>query len=161
MSHESSCLAQTSSSAAAGFFVGTLAGGLGAMWDRVPAVMQNRSLPALAKTAGVMGSTGGVLAAIGAAYSGVTCASAGIRGEDDIWNGVVGALAAGQIFGVRGRSVGLGLGCGAILAVVSATLDARGLGGDLRGSNGLFEDNSTPPRVYHPYKSSAARVNGE
>ena len=59
-----------------------------------------------------MASAGGTFAAIGGIYAGVACASEGVRGKADFWNGVVGGLAAGQVIGVRGRSLGLGVGPG-------------------------------------------------
>ena len=74
----------------------------------------------------MMASAGGTFAAIGGIYAGVACASEGVRGKADFWNGVVGGLAAGQVIGVRGRSLGLGVGAGACFAVASAAADAAG-----------------------------------
>ena len=115
-----------------------------------PAVMRNQSWPALAKTGGMMASAGGTFAAIGGIYAGVACASEGVRGKADFWNGVVGGLAAGQVIGVRGRSLGLGVGAGACFAVASAAADAAGY--KVRGEGG-FDDGATPARVYFPYKN--------
>ena len=113
-------------------------------------MMRNQSWPALAKTGGMMASAGGTFAAIGGIYAGVACASEGVRGKADFWNGVVGGLAAGQVIGVRGRSLGLGVGAGACSAVVSAAADAAGY--KVRGEGG-FDDGATPARVYFPYKN--------
>lgn len=113
-------------------------------------MMRNQSWPALAKTGGMMASAGGTFAAIGGIYAGVACASEGVRGKADFWNGVVGGLAAGQVIGVRGRSLGLGVGAGACFAVASAAADAAGY--KVRGEGG-FDDGATPARVYFPYKN--------
>ena len=92
-------------------------------------MMRNQSWPALAKTGGMMASAGGTFAAIGGIYAGVACASEGVRGKADFWNGVVGGLAAGQVVGVRGRSLGLGRGSRGVLR-------SRVGGGGCRGVQG-------------------------
>lgn len=61
-----------------------------------------------------------------------------------------GGLAAGQVIGMRGKSLGLGVGAGAAFAFASACIDATGH--KIRGSGG-FDDGATPPRIYFPYKN--------
>lgn len=78
------------------------------------------------------------------------CAAEGVRGKADFWNGVYGGLAAGQVIGMRGRSMGLGVGAGAAFAVVSAAIDTTGH--KMRGDGG-FDDGATPSRIYFPYKN--------
>ncbi len=113
-------------------------------------MMRNQSWPAVTKTGSMMFSAGAMFAAVGGLYSGVSCVSEGIRGKADFWNGVYGGLAAGQVVGIKGRSLGLGVGAGVAFAAASAAADAAGY--KVRGEGG-FDDGATPPRIYFPYKN--------
>ena len=88
--------------------------------------MRNQSWPAVSKTGGMMFSAGAMFAAVGGLYSGVACVSEGVRGKADFWNGVYGGLAAGQVIGIKGRSLGLGVGAGVAFAAASAPRTPRG-----------------------------------
>lgn len=66
-----------------------------------------------------------------------------------------GGLAAGQVIGMRGRSLGLGVGAGAAFAVASACVDATGH--KIRAVN-PFDDGATPARIFYPYKNSGSET---
>ena len=100
----------------------------------------------LAKTGGMMASAGGTFAAIGGIYAGVACASEGVRGKADFWNGVVGGLAAGQVIGVLQRP-----GAAWEPGVLRSRVGGNHVG--TRQVRGGFDDGATPARVYFPYKN--------
>ena len=121
-------------------------------------MMRNQSWPAVTKTGSMMFSAGAMFAAVGGLYSGVSCVSEGIRGKADFWNGVYGGLAAGQVVGIKGRSLGLGVGAGVAFAAASAAADAAGY--KVRGEGG-FDDGATPQACRASQKvSEAKRISG-
>lgn len=49
-----------------------------------------------------------------------------LRGKEDAWNGVCGGFAAGAAYGALRSSLPLGVGTGAMFAVVSVIVEATG-----------------------------------
>ncbi|CAM6127591.1 unnamed protein product [Calypogeia fissa] len=105
---------------------GVIIGAVTATWQDVPAVERNVALPALKKTARMMGTYGAIYGAIGGTFGLVDAVSEKLRGKKDFFNGVFGGFAAGAIIGFRSGSVPMGLGAGAAMAAVSAFIDVGG-----------------------------------
>mmetsp|Transcript_8378 Transcript_8378/g.21176 ORF Transcript_8378/g.21176 Transcript_8378/m.21176 type:complete len:162 (+) Transcript_8378:220-705(+) len=133
-------------SGAAGCFIGALQ----ASWMDVPAVMRNQSWPALYKTGAMTGAGGMHFAAIGGVFAAAACQAEYLRGKQDIWNGVIGGFAAGQVIALKTKSIGMGVGAGFAFAVVSAAIDTTGH--TVRQGGDPFDDGATPARIHFPYK---------
>eukprot|EP00244_Chara_vulgaris_P010373 TRINITY_DN474_c0_g1_i1.p1 TRINITY_DN474_c0_g1~~TRINITY_DN474_c0_g1_i1.p1 ORF type:complete len:157 (-),score=36.54 TRINITY_DN474_c0_g1_i1:583-1053(-) len=117
---------RTASAAGSSFCAGTLLGAIAATWQDVPVVERNQSLPALKRTAKVMGSYGATFAAIGGVFAATDCLAERLRGKKDLLNGVIGGMAAGAVIGLRAGSLPYGLGASAAFAAMSAIVDAGG-----------------------------------
>eukprot|EP00475_Leptophrys_vorax_P041754 TRINITY_DN78803_c0_g1_i1.p1 TRINITY_DN78803_c0_g1~~TRINITY_DN78803_c0_g1_i1.p1 ORF type:complete len:157 (-),score=14.90 TRINITY_DN78803_c0_g1_i1:359-829(-) len=117
---------KTVTAAASSFVLGSVAGAIVATWQNVPAVERNVALPALIKTGRVMGRYGAYFAAVGSAFAAADAISQEARGKKDLWNGVVGGLAAGAVVGLQANSLPVAAGACASLAVASAVIDASG-----------------------------------
>lgn len=117
---------KTGSAVLSGFCLGAVTGAVAATWSDVPAIERNQALPALRKTGKVMLGYGTYFAAVGGAYALADAAAQDIRGKKDIWNGVLGGLAAGAVIGVRAGNMPVGVGAAAALAAVSALVDISG-----------------------------------
>eukprot|EP00245_Coleochaete_scutata_P003385 TRINITY_DN14995_c0_g1_i1.p1 TRINITY_DN14995_c0_g1~~TRINITY_DN14995_c0_g1_i1.p1 ORF type:complete len:159 (-),score=41.19 TRINITY_DN14995_c0_g1_i1:468-944(-) len=114
---------KTASATGSGFVLGNVAGALIATWKDVPAVERNQALPALKKTARVMGSYGVTFAAIGGVFAAAEATSEALRGKKDFINGAVGGIAAGTILGLRAGSVGVGVAACAAMAAAAVLSD--------------------------------------
>lgn len=67
-----------------------------------------------------------------------------IRESKDIWNGIIGGLSGGAVYGAAVQSLPLGVGAGALLAATSAIYDASG--GSFQQGAGI-DDGQTPRRL--------------
>lgn len=117
---------RTGTALASGLVAGSIWGSVVAAWQDVPAVERNIALPALKKTARMMGNYGLTYSAVAGVFAFTDATSETIRGKKDLWNGVVGGLAAGSVLGLRARNLRVGLAASAALATVSAIVDASG-----------------------------------
>ncbi|MCO5587283.1 hypothetical protein L7F22_041230 [Adiantum nelumboides] len=105
-------------------FLGGVWGSIVSAWREVPATTErNVALPAMKKTLLVMGEFNGLTYATIAGVFAITDASVErIRGKPDLWNGVIGGLAAGSVMGIRARNLRVGLAasgaCSAVAAIV-------------------------------------------
>lgn len=73
-------------------------------------------MPGLAMTTAIYGG-------LGAVYAGVGTIAENTRDKKDMWNGVIGALAAGSLVGLRSGSMYVSGGAMAALAAMSAAVD--------------------------------------
>ena len=112
-------------------------------------MIRSRAWPAVMRTTTIMLATGTTFAAVGALYTGASCTAASIREKHDMWNGVIGGLAAGQVFFLRTGKIGRGIGAGAAMAVASAAVD--GSGSEMKQLN-YFNDGHTVGHTIFPYK---------
>lgn len=71
-----------------------------------------------------------------------------VTGKKDAWNGIYGGLAAGGVLGLTLRSLPVGMGAAAALAVTSFSVD---LSGEKVVGAGMINDGATPPRQIYPY----------
>lgn len=117
---------RTGTAACSGLVIGSIWGAILATWQDVPAVERNVALPALKKTVRVMGNYGLTYSAIAGVFAFTDAVSESVRGKKDLWNGVLGGLAAGSVVGLKAQSLRLGLGAGAAMAAMSAIVDASG-----------------------------------
>mmetsp|Transcript_20230 Transcript_20230/g.65858 ORF Transcript_20230/g.65858 Transcript_20230/m.65858 type:complete len:160 (+) Transcript_20230:61-540(+) len=144
------------SGAASSAGIGALVGAVQATWNDVPAVMKGRAWPALAATLRVMGSYGMTFGFIGGAFAAGDAIAQDVRGKKDVWNGVIGGLAAGSVIGISaaGKRLPVGVGAAAALAATAAAVDTSG--SSFRGTVGIA-DGQTPMRTYYPYPVATSK----
>ena len=75
-----------------------------------------------------------------------------VAGKKDVWNGVYGGMAAGGVLGLTLKSLPVGMGAAAALAVTSLSVD---LSGERVVGVGMIDDGATPPRQIYPYAPRA------
>eukprot|EP00271_Cylindrocystis_brebissonii_P019383 TRINITY_DN586_c2_g1_i1.p1 TRINITY_DN586_c2_g1~~TRINITY_DN586_c2_g1_i1.p1 ORF type:complete len:161 (+),score=15.28 TRINITY_DN586_c2_g1_i1:173-655(+) len=119
-------LFKTATATGASFLIGTVSGAIAATWHDVPAVERNQALPALLKTTKVMGWYGRYFATVGGVFALTDALAEQGRGKKDIWNGVLGGIAAGGVVGLRVGKIPAAIGACAALAAMSAAVDASG-----------------------------------
>lgn len=77
------------------------------------------------------------------------CSCGWLADKHDMWNGVLGGLAAGTVLGLRIGKLPVGVGAAVSLALTSALVDISGQ----KWKGQQFNDNLTPPRRIYPYPS--------
>ncbi|MCO5579454.1 hypothetical protein L7F22_033309 [Adiantum nelumboides] len=92
---------RTGTAVVSGLVAGGVWGSIVSAWREVPAAERNVALPALKKTLLVMGDYGLTYAAVAGVFAITDASVERIRGKKDLWNGVIGGLAAGSVMGVR------------------------------------------------------------
>lgn len=117
---------RTGTALVSGLVAGSIWGSVVAAWRDIPAVERNVALPALKKTFRIMGDYGVTYGAVAGVFALTDASVEKLRGKKDIWNGVMGGLAAGTVLGLRARSLKVGLATSGALAAVSAIVDASG-----------------------------------
>lgn len=138
---------RTGTALVTGLVAGSIWGSVVAAWQDVPAVERNVALPALKKTLRIMGNYGATYGAVAGVFALTDASVETLRGKKDMWNGVIGGLAAGTVLGLRARSLKIGLAASASLAAVSAIVDASG------------QTTRTPiGREYLPYPTSSSNT---
>lgn len=138
---------RTGTALVTGLVAGSIWGSVVAAWQDVPAVERNVALPALKKTLRIMGNYGATYGAVAGVFALTDASVETLRGKKDMWNGVIGGLAAGTVLGFRARSLKIGLAASASLAAVSAIVDASG------------QTTRTPiGREYLPYPTSSSNT---
>ncbi|KAI5071327.1 hypothetical protein GOP47_0013578 [Adiantum capillus-veneris] len=89
-------------------------------------VERNVALPGLKKTLRVMGDYGLTYAAVAGVFAFTDASAEKIRGKKDMWNSVIGGLAAGSVMGIRARNLRVGLAASGACAAVAAIVDVSG-----------------------------------
>ncbi|KAH7300678.1 hypothetical protein KP509_24G074200 [Ceratopteris richardii] len=117
---------RTGTALTSGLVAGSVWGSVVAAWRDVPAIERNVALPALKKTLRIMGNYGLTYGAVAGVFAFTDASVEQLRGKKDLWNGVIGGLAAGTVLGIRSRSLRVGLAASGSLAAVSAIVDAGG-----------------------------------
>eukprot|EP00250_Pteridium_aquilinum_P011681 c20237_g1_i3 orf=213-683(+) len=136
---------RTGTAITSGLVAGSVWGSVVAAWQDVPAVERNIALPALKKTLRIMGNYGATYGAVAGVFALTDASVETLRGKKDMWNGVIGGLAAGTVLGLRAKSLRVGLAASGALAAVSAIVDVSG------------QTTRTPMgREYLPYPTSSS-----
>ncbi|KAK9792753.1 hypothetical protein WJX73_007302 [Symbiochloris irregularis] len=73
-----------------GYGLGAVLGAVTANWSDVPKILRDKPWPALKATGAVMGRFGLTFAVVGAAFTAVDCTLEAVRGQQDMWNGIIG-----------------------------------------------------------------------
>merc|ERR1712072_1154180 len=121
-----SCSERVASGLITSALVGGLVGAAEAMWTDAPAVKAEKTGPAIRATFNCVARNSVFFGLIGATFSGGDCLAQSVRKKDDLWNGVWGGLAAGQVLSFKTGSPLKGLGAGLCFAGVSALVDLSG-----------------------------------
>lgn len=132
-----------------GFVVGSLFGAVASNWGDIPKVIRDKPWPALVRTGAQMASYGSTLALVGAAFATIDCLAETVRGKKDWVNSALASAAAGSIVGLRVGRLPVAVGAGALMAAVSAVVDAAD--SHVAGT-GLVNDGATPERQIYPYQ---------
>mmetsp|Transcript_1452 Transcript_1452/g.5010 ORF Transcript_1452/g.5010 Transcript_1452/m.5010 type:complete len:142 (-) Transcript_1452:234-659(-) len=112
--------------AAAGGFVGSVAGAVRATWVDASAVERGNSAAALAKVTRLIASHALIFAATGAAFVAGDKMSEALAGKRDLFTAVPGAFAAGGVLGTAARSLPVALGAGALISGSVVALELAG-----------------------------------
>ena len=104
---------------------GALVGLVKAAWQQ-PGPATPTTLASSAKSSiRVVGGNTVAFAAIAGAYQGASLAAETVRGKKDAANGVVGAIAAGAVVGLRTGLLGRAIGAAAVLSAVSVAMNVN------------------------------------
>merc|ERR1712216_471508 len=81
--------------------IGAGVGAVEAFWTDVPAVKKEAAGPALRATGNVIKNNALLFAAVGGTFTAGAHFAECVRGKDDVFNGMIGGLAAGCIIGAK------------------------------------------------------------
>lgn len=143
-----SCTTRMAYAAASGFAAGAIGGAVTSNWGDVPKVLRTQNWPALKYTGRIMRQYGLAIGFVGVGFSATECFGEHLRGKKDVWNGVMGSLAAGGVMGVSLGRMPLAAGAAGLFAATSLAVDFAG--GRLVGT-GMVDDGATPPPLIFPY----------
>merc|ERR1712072_233459 len=122
----SSCSARFGSGLVSSAVFGGMVGAVEAMWTDAPAVKAEKTMPALRATWSCVSKNSILFAGIGGTFAATECMAESMRGKRDVWNGVIGGLAAGQIITFKTMSRVRGIGAGLAFAGIAAAVDLSG-----------------------------------
>ncbi len=77
----------------------------------------------MARSLGIIAGPAALFSVVGASFAATECAAGNLRGKQDSLNGVLGAITAGSIIGVRVGSISSALGYSAVFAAGSLVAD--------------------------------------
>lgn len=106
--------------------VGAGVGAIEAFWTDVPAVKKEAAGPALRATANVIKNNSLLFAAVGGTFAAGTHIAECQRGKDDVFNGIIGGLAAGCVIGAKTLKPIRGITAGLAFAAMAALVDVSG-----------------------------------
>jgi len=123
---------------------GSLLGALRSNWKDVSQQVSSKFGLALQKTGGAMVKYGIFLGGVGLMYCSTECFIEKLRQKEDFVNGFCGGLAAGVAVGMKTRSLGVGVGSGFAMGVMSVVVDATGH--SLKGESMIPHEGEMQPR---------------
>jgi len=123
---------------------GSLLGALRSNWKDVSQQVSSKFELALQKTGGAMVKYGIFLGGVGLLYCSTECFVEKLRQKEDFANGFCGGLAAGMAVGMKTRSLGIGVGSGFAMGLMSVIVDATGH--SLQGESMIPAEGALQPR---------------
>merc|ERR1712072_510607 len=118
-----SCSERVASGLITSALVGGLVGAAEAMWTDAPAVKAEKTGPAIRATFNCVARNSALFGLIGGVYMGGDCLAESVRQKKDVWNGIYGGLAAGQVLAFKSASPLQGVAAGLCFAGISAFVD--------------------------------------
>merc|ERR1711934_27025 len=120
------CVGRTASGLVTSALVGAMVGAVEAMWTDAPAVKAEKTGPAIRATWQCVARNSALFGLIGGVYMGGDCMAESVRQKKDVWNGVWGGFAAGQVLAFKTASPLRGVAAGLCFASISALVDLSG-----------------------------------